>query len=267
MNASAMPCARPPTIRRKLARGVVTGVAVAMALTALAGVAEAQGDRVRKLVLISGAQAADPQEFQAAQLIAQEWRKLGLEVEVRGLPRPQVSDIVWYNRDKWDVTMWRMVGRPERSDPDELVYNLFHSTTREKGFNFVGYLNPEYDKIAEAQRSEIDQAKRKALVYSAQDIIMADLPYLFLVYPKNVVAYNSAVWKKDTIVDQSGIGVRNFWTFVGTAPVGNQKDMVLNSAEAMNAINPLYISGDIDSWVTDLVWDRLMRVGSDGLPK
>ena len=99
MNASAMLRARPAGIRRKLARGVVTGVAVAMALTALAGVAEAQGDRVRKLVLISGAQAADPQEFQAAQLIAQEWRKLGLEVEVRGLPRPQVSDIVWYIRD------------------------------------------------------------------------------------------------------------------------------------------------------------------------
>jgi peptide/nickel transport system substrate-binding protein len=45
-----------------------------MTLTGLAGTAEAEGDRVRKLVLISGAQAADPQEFQAAQLIAQEWR-------------------------------------------------------------------------------------------------------------------------------------------------------------------------------------------------
>ena len=108
---------------------------------------------------------------------------------MRGLPRPQVSDIVWYNRDKWDVTMWRMVGRPERSDPDELIYNLFHSSTREKGFNFVGYQNPSYDKIAEAQRAEIDQAKRKVLVHQAQDMIMADVPYLFLVYPKNVVAY------------------------------------------------------------------------------
>ena len=182
--------------------------------------AEAAGDRIRKIVIVSGAQAADPQEFQAAQLIAQEWRKLGLEVEVRGLPRPQVSDIVWYNRDKWDVSMWRMVGRPERSDPDELIYNLFHSSTREKGFNFVGYQNPNYDKIAEAQRSEIDQAKRKVLVHQAQDMIMADVPYLFLVYPKNVVAYSSNVWKKDTIVDQSGIGVRNFWTFIGATPVG-----------------------------------------------
>jgi len=254
-------------IRSTLGAAAMAGLAFFIALTTLAHFAMAQSDRVRKLVLISGAQAADPQEFQAAQLIAQEWRKLGLEVEVRGLPRPQVSDIVWYNRDKWDVTMWRMVGRPERSDPDELIYNLFHSTTRDKGFNFVGYLNPEYDKIAEAQRSEIDQAKRRALVYSAQDIIMADAPYLFLVYPKNVVAYNSGVWNKDTIVDQSGIGIRNFWTFIGATPIANNKDMVLNATEAMNAINPLYISGAIDSWVTDLVWDRLMRVAPDGLPQ
>jgi peptide/nickel transport system substrate-binding protein len=249
-----------------LAGAVLTGAVLTGALLLGSNAAAAQGDQIRKLVLISGAQAADPQEFQAAQLIAQQWRKLGLEVEVRGLPRPQVTDIVWYNRDKWDVTMWRMVGRPERSDPDELIYNLFHSSTREKGFNFVGYANPEYDRIAEAQRAEIDAAKRQALVYAAQDIVMADVPYLFLVYPKNVVAFNSSVWNKDTIVDQPGIGVRNFWTFINATPIGTQKDMVLNAAEAMNAINPLYISGAIDSWVTDLVWDRLMRVGPDGLP-
>jgi peptide/nickel transport system substrate-binding protein len=241
--------------------------AVAIATTAFTTAAVAQGDKIRKIVLISGAQAADQQEFQSAQLIAQEWRKLGLEVEVRGLPRPQVSDVVWYKRDTWDVTMWRMVGRPERSDPDELIYNLFHSSTREKGFNFVGYQSAEYDKTAEAQRAEIDLPKRKILVDKAQDLIMSDLPYFFLVYPKNVVAYNGNVWKKDSIVDQSGIGVRNFWTFVGATPAGATKDMIVNSAEALNAINPLYVSGAVDSWITDLVWDRLMRVGPDGLPR
>ena len=241
--------------------------AIALATAALTPAAHAQGDMLRKIVIISGAQAGDPQEFQAAQLVAQEWRKLGLDVEVRGLPRPQVSDIVWYKRDTWDVTMWRMVGRPERSDPDEFVYSLFHSSGSEKGYDFVGYNNPEYDKTAEAQRAEIDQTKRKVLIDKAQDLIMRDVPYFFMVYPKNVVAFNSNAWKKDTIVDQSGIGVRNFWTFTGATPAGTSKDMVLNSADALLAINPLYISGAVDSWITDLVWDRLMRVGLDGLPK
>ncbi|WP_342362766.1 ABC transporter substrate-binding protein [Terrarubrum flagellatum] len=230
-------------------------------------VAQQAGDPIRKLVLVTAAQAADPQEFQAAQLVAQEWRKLGLDVEVRGMPRPQLSDLVWFSRDKWDTTMWRMVGRPERSDPDEVVYSLFHSANREKGYNFVGYNNPTYDKVAEDQRRELDLPKRKALINQAQDIIVRDQPYLFLVYPKNVAAYLSNVWKKESVVDQSGIGIRNFWTFVGLDPVGTQKDIVCNATEAMVALNPLYVSGAIDSWVTDLVWDRLMRVGPDGLPK
>jgi len=144
---------------------------------------------------------------------------------VRGLPRPQVSDIVWYNRDKWDVTMWRMVGRPERSDPDELIYNLFHSSTRREGLQLRRLPEANYDKVAEAQRSEIDQAKRKVLVHQAQDMIMADLPYLFLVYPKNGRRLQLDVWKKDTIVDQSGIGVAQLldlhWCDAGRQPEGH----------------------------------------------
>lgn len=256
---------KPPSGPRRALLGALAGTAALAALGVTPALAA--GDAIRKIVIVSVSQAGDPNEFQSAQLVAQEWRKLGLDVEVRGLPRPQVSDIVWYNRDKWDVTMWRMVGRPERSDPDELVYNLFHSSTADKGFNFVGYLNPEYDKVAEAQRVEIDPAKRKVLVAQAQDIIDRDKPYLFLVYPKNVAAFNSKIWKKETIVDQAGIGVRNFWTFVGAEPLTDKKDMIVSGPDPMNAINPLYISGAIDSWVTDLVWDRLMRVGPDGLPR
>jgi peptide/nickel transport system substrate-binding protein len=255
---------RGAVARRTMA---LAGIGLFTAGLLVTGPAQAAGDRIRKIVIISVAQAGDPNEFQAAQITAQEWRKLGLEVEVRGLPRPQVSQIVWYERDRWDVAMWRMIGRPERSDPDELVYNLFHSSTREKGFNFVGYSSPEYDKLAEAQRVEIDQAKRKEIIGKAQDMIDKDKPYLFLVYPKNISAFNSKVWKKDTIVDQAGIGARNFWSFSGATPLTDKKDMVISGADALNAINPLYISGATDSWVTDLVWDRLMRVGPDGLPK
>lgn len=64
-----------------------------LVLPALAKAA-APGDAIRKLVIFSAAQASDPQEYQAAQLIAQAWRGLGLEIEVRGMPRPQLADLV-----------------------------------------------------------------------------------------------------------------------------------------------------------------------------
>ena len=239
---------------------------VCLTVLRVPAVAADPGDQIRKLVIVSAAQASDPQEFQAAQLLAQAWRQLGLDIEVKGMPRPQLSDLVWNTRDKWDMTMWRMVGRPERSDPDEFAYNLFNPATAATGYDFVGHDNPDYMKIAEAQRSELDQGKRKQLIYEAQDAINKDQPYIFLVYPKNVLAYDKSVWKQSTVVEQSGIGIRSFWTYLRAEPLTAQKDMITNAAEAMLALNPLYISGAIDSWLTEIIWDRLMRVGPDGLP-
>jgi peptide/nickel transport system substrate-binding protein len=249
----------PPISRRALLAGIALPMLPSLAFAAT------PGDKIRKLVIVSAAQASDPQEYQAAQLLAQSWRQLGLDIEVRGLPRPQLADLVWNTRDKWDMAMWRMIGRPERSDPDEFAFNLFNPATIATGYDFVAYDNPAFQKLAEAQRTESNPAKRQALLYSAQDIINQDQPYIFLVYPKNVLAYDKSVWKPVSIVEQSGIGIRCFWTFLRAEPAGAQRDMICNAAEALVALNPLYISGAIDSWVMEIIWDRLMRVGPDGL--
>jgi peptide/nickel transport system substrate-binding protein len=251
--------------RRTLLKG---GVAAAALLGGVQDArAQAAGDPVRKLVILNRPQSNNPQAWQASEIIAQEWRKLGLEVELRPLPRQQQSEVVWNQRDRWDMTMWQMVGRPERSDPDELVYNLFHSSTAPTGFNFVGWISQEYDRVAEAQRVEVDPARRQALVRQAQELVNAAQPYVFLVHPLQVHAYNRTQLREGTLVNQAGLGLRNIWTYLGVEPVGNRRDMVLQASEPLQAIHPLWISGATDSWVTELVWDRLMRIGPDGLPR
>ena len=246
---------------------LATVSSVALMAAATATPALAAGDEIREIRLLSRPQAAQPQEFQFIQLIAQEWRRLGLEVEVDIMPWEQMADLVWYEREAWDVTAWQMVGRPERSDPDELIFNLFHSSTAPAGYNFIGYSNPELDAVVEAQRVETDQDARRALIHEAQAILDADQPNMMLVHPRSTYAFNAAVWSPDTIVDQSGIGIKNIWTFVGAQPMGDQRDMVLNSSDTVQGINPLWISGATDSWITELVWDRLLRIGPDGLPQ
>jgi peptide/nickel transport system substrate-binding protein len=247
-------------------RSLLLALALTVSTTAIAFAQDAS-ERVRKINLYAYPQAALPQSFQASNLIAQAWRQLGLDVEVKPLQRQAQTQLIWFEREKWDVTMWRMVGRPERSDPDEFVYNLFHSSTAPKGFNFVGYINKEYDALAEKQRQTMNVEERKATIFKAQEVINRDQPYAFLVHPKGALAFNKAVWDEKTVVEQSGIGIRNIWTFLGVNPLGQQKDLILNSSEPINATNPLYISGATDSWVTDLVWDRLMRIGPDGLAR
>jgi peptide/nickel transport system substrate-binding protein len=248
---------------------LVTAAIAGLAVLATASGAFAQGptEKVRKINLYSWPQAALPQSFQAAQLIAQEWRKLGLDVEVKPLQRQAQTQLIWFSRDKWDATMWRMVGRPERSDPDEFLYSLYHSQYAEKGYNFIGYINKEYDALAEKQRTQLDREERRKTAFAMQQIINRDQPQAFLVHPKYAMAFNKATFKEDTVVNQAGIGIRNLWTFINIVPTGAQKDLIINSNEHINATNPLYIGGAVDSWVTDLVWDRLMRIGPDGMPR
>ncbi|WP_227287430.1 ABC transporter substrate-binding protein [Boseongicola sp. H5] len=224
-------------------------------------------DEIRTINLVTRLQAAQPAEFQFTQLIAQEWRRLGLDVNVEVMPWEQMIQAIWFSRDDWDTTAWQMVGRPERSDPDEIVYNLFHSTTAEQGFNFIGYNNPEYDALVEQQRVTLDPNERREIVRAAQALLAEDQPNMMLAHPQSTYAFNTSVWNPDTVVDQSGIGIRNTWSYLQMEPLGDVTDIILNSSDNVTAINPLYISGGTDSWITELVYDRLMRIGPDGLPQ
>ncbi|MGG1663673.1 ABC transporter substrate-binding protein [Brevibacillus sp. NRS-1366] len=229
--------------------------------------ANAKSREIRTLQILTRPQASSPDEYERANLIAGAMKELGITAELKPMPYEQQSDIVWYKRDEWDMTGWQMAARPERLDPDEFVYNLFHSSTAKDGYNFVGYNNPEYDKIAEQQRITVDREERKNLIFKAQELIASDVAYLFNVHPKLKYVYNHQVFDKNSIVEMAGMGIRNIWTYLNATPIGQQKNMVLNSNDSVQAINPFYISGSFDSWVTELIWDRLMRIDKDGLPK
>lgn len=229
--------------------------------------ADAKSREMRTLQILTRPQASSPDEYERANLIAGAMKELGISAELKPMPYEQQSDIVWYKRDEWDMTGWQMAARPERLDPDEFVYNLFHSSTAKDGYNFIGYNNPEYDKVAEQQRVTVDREERKNLIFKAQEIIANDATYLFNVHPKLKYVYNHAVFDKNSIVEMAGMGIRNIWTYLNATPIGQQKDIILNSNDSVQALNPFYISGSFDSWVTELIWDRLMRIDKDGLPK
>ena len=72
------------------------------------------------------------------------------------MPYEQKSDLVWYQARQMGLHHVADGGRAERSDPDELLYNLFVQSTAKDGYNFVGYNNPDYEKVVEAQRAETD---------------------------------------------------------------------------------------------------------------
>lgn len=248
-------------------------VLVIILVIGFTGIVQAESDAndaervIRKLYVLTRPQATSPDEYETALLIVEGMQELGLEVDAKVITWEQMIDAVWYNRDSWDMTGWQMTARPERLDPDEVLFNLFHSSTAETGYNFIGYINPEFDQIAEKQRVTIDREERRKLIHQLQEILANDAAYDFVVNPMVNIVYSNKVFKPESIKEMAGMGIKNFWTYIYAEPAGEQKNIILNSNDTVHAINPLYVSGSADSWITELVWDRLMRVGQDGLPK
>ena len=61
------------------------------------------------------------------------------------------------------------------------IYQMFHSSqTVEGGDNFMGYRNPELDRLIDAARGEVDEEKRMKLWREAESVMVADQPYTFL---------------------------------------------------------------------------------------
>ena len=250
-----------------------TRIILALALLTLVlgmslGAVSAQ-DRVPTVIVRSVTQAERPIEYETTRLVVESMRELGLDVEHRAVPWAQLIDEIWYTRtgdDAWEMTYWRMVGRPERSDPDEFTYNLFHSSVRDGGYNFIGYNNEDYDALAEAQRVEVaDKEVRREIICEAQRVIRNDMVNAYFVHPLTPQVVNTDVFNADSVVTQAGIGVHNFWTWIGIEPIGDETTLITSTTSFLNSFNPMEIAGDAPSRVTEMTWDRLMRINPIGV--
>ena len=252
--------------------GGALALGAGMVLSALlATSALAAGDRVRSLELTADTKAANPNANQAAYLLVDMWKQLGLDIKIKETPYKQKLDTVYFDRSTcegaacFDLAMWSIIGRPERSDPDEVIYNLFHSSTAEKGYNYPGYRNPDYDKFAAGQQVELDPKKRQEMVWKAQEVQANAPSYVFFVNPITNYAIRKDIFDDKTVVQQAGLGILNFWTHIGLTPTGAKKDIILNTSDNLLNLVPLAIGGAAASWITDLVWDRMLRISPKGL--
>ena len=186
-----------------MSRKLVSIAVLAMMLLVLAlpVTSQTMGEAVPAIIVHSVTQAERPVEYETTRLVVENMRELGLEVEHRAIPWAQLIDEIWFSRTEessaadrpFQMTYWRMVGRPERSDPDEFTYNLFHSSVRDRGYNFIGYDNPEYDALAEAQRVEVaDKEARLELICEAQQIIRNDMINAYFLHPLTPQVVNTA---------------------------------------------------------------------------
>jgi len=145
------------------------------------------------LRLFARAQSATDQTV--AKLIVGWFGRLGLKVDLTVMDEGALTAKM-YNTDSagryapdYDMFLWYWYSDP---DPDFLLSVLTRGQIN--GWSDTGFYDPAYDRMYAEQQVAVDPQARKAIVARMQQLIYRQSPYVPLVYPQWLEAYNTKDW-------------------------------------------------------------------------
>ena len=138
----------------------------------------------------------------AAQIIQEQLKKIGLQVNIRILEWSTFLN-QYVHKKNFDAII---LGWNLSLDPDQ--FSLWHSSQSEyRQYNFMSYKNKEVDDLLVRARTTFDKNKRIEYYHKIQDIMRDDPPCIFLYYPENLVCVHKRF--KNVELAPAGIG----WNF------------------------------------------------------
>lgn len=143
------------------------------------GVRERNGEQLAFNIVTN---TDDPLRARIAQQLADDWKKIGANVQVELMPAPSLVQEALRPR-AFDAVLFGVTQLPADPDP----YSLWHSTQTpdksEAGQNYSGWENPEADDLLQEARRTTDPAQRAELYRQFQMLFMEDVPAAILYYP------------------------------------------------------------------------------------
>jgi peptide/nickel transport system substrate-binding protein len=139
------------------------------------GIREKNGVRLQ---FTNSTTAGNKVREQAQAYLQQNWREIGVQMEINNLP----AAVVW--GDYWSMSQFEtvMVGLRYIRAPDPDPINYFHEdyipAQGGSGGNYMQYRNSELSELLEAAATTVDMDKRKEYYYRIQEIIRDELPFL-----------------------------------------------------------------------------------------
>ena len=128
------------------------------------------------------------QRLMTAQIVQQRLRQVGIDVKIRIVEWAAfLKEFV--NKGNFEVVMlaWSI-----SQDPD--MYDIWHSSKNKPGeLNFIGYNNPEVDRLLVEGRNTFDIEKRKRAYFRIQEILADEQPYTFLYVPDALPVVSSRI--------------------------------------------------------------------------
>ncbi len=123
----------------------------------------------------------NPLRDKTAQIIQYRLGQVGIKMNIRQLEWTAfINDFIDKRRFEAVILGWTL-----GQDPD--IYDIWHSSkTGAKQLNFIGYKNPEVDRLLVMGRRIFDREKRKKIYFRIQEILAEDQPYTFLYVPMSL---------------------------------------------------------------------------------
>jgi peptide/nickel transport system substrate-binding protein len=148
-----------------------------------------------------------------AELLSEMWGEVGVSLEAQAMDPDALTSLCCPAFD-FDIIIWGW-----GSDPDpNLLLSVMTSAEIPTGSSESGYSNPEYDELFGQQATELNQNKRKEIVWQMQQIVHDDVVYIIPYYPQAVQAY-----RKDRftgwITDQPKVELSDISSLMVVSPV------------------------------------------------
>lgn len=133
----------------------------------------------RKLQLTFHTNAGNKTREQVGVICQEEWKKIGVDLVPKFIDFATLTGDIMDNR-KFDCLMIAWI-----SDADPDSKSLWHSSQipskeNQEGQNYVGYRNPEMDKLMEDGLATDNIEARKKIYHRMQEILAEDVPYIFV---------------------------------------------------------------------------------------
>lgn len=126
----------------------------------------------------------NPLRRQIAEILQQEFAQVGIDVSIREREWGAFYDDVLQGNVASFILGWRA-----QTDPDRGLYRQFHSRNWiPEGANRQMYRNERVDELLDEARMVTDFDLRQELYSEAQQIIVEEASYVYILYPENLSA-------------------------------------------------------------------------------
>jgi peptide/nickel transport system substrate-binding protein len=139
------------------------------------GILHKEGKPLRFTILTN---QGNQQRLMTAQIIQQRLLHVGIDVRIR------VVEWAAFLKEFIDKGNFEAVLLAWMTSQDPDMYDIWHSSKTKPGeLNFIGYNNPEVDRLLGEGRSTFDLEQRKRAYFRIQEILAEEQPYTFLYVP------------------------------------------------------------------------------------